>query len=440
MNVTVSRLVLAAKQHEIDELRQLAAKARFVGVVGHLIHALQKERGASSVFLASAGQRFASIRDELSAHSAPLEEELRRHFADFVQHPDAADAKLLSLMAWALLGLEALPDLRRQVSAHALQAEEAVQAFSRIIAGLIALIFEVADTAINPDISRLLVSLFHFVQAKELAGQERAVGALSFASGRCSAAHQQRAHHLIDAQERSFQVFGEFADDTAREQWAALENSTNMAQLERIRRILLSARPGDPLDADLSDRWFNCCSDRLASMWSLQYGLVERLEAHCAGLIEEAEHNLSDSEGLLHALRENPPAGAGMAERLGELPPSDAPLSPGHAMIAMLQAQSARLASMEDELEKARRALKERKTIERAKGVLMARLGLTEEAAYKMLRKSSMDQNRCMQDVAEATLSLADLLAPQEKPHPQGSAPSQHGPDRGTLKPRRGHD
>lgn len=424
MTVSVSRLVLAAKQHEIVELRTLASKARFVGVVGHLIHALQKERGASSVYLASDGQRFATLREELSAQSVPIEDELRRQFADLLQSPGATDAKLLSLMAWALLGMDTLPTLRSQVSERELPAEEAMQAFSRIVAGLIALIFEVADTSINPAISRLLVSLFYLVQGKELAGQERAVGAVSFAAGRSNAAHQQRALHLIDAQERSFQSFGEFADEAAREQWRALESSHNMAQLERLRRILLSARPGEAVDADMSDAWFNCCSERLASMWSVQYALVERLEKQCDALIEEAELNLSDSAGLLNALRENPPAGAGMVERLADLGAPATPASPaiqgdaaqrspGHSMIAVLQAQSARLAAMEDELEKARRALKERKTIERAKGMLMARLGLTEEAAYKMLRKSSMDQNRCMQDVAEATLALANLIAPR---------------------------
>jgi len=61
------------------------------------------------------------------------------------------------------------------------------------------------------------------------------------------------------------------------------------------------------------------------------------------------------------------------------------------------------------ELQAARRALSERKVIERAKGMLMARLGLTEEAAFRALQKASMDQNRRLLDVAEATLALPDL-------------------------------
>ena len=51
--------------------------------------------------------------------------------------------------------------------------------------------------------------------------------------------------------------------------------------------------------------------------------------------------------------------------------------------------------------------------IERAKGVLMQRLGMNEEEAFRTLRKTSMDQNRRLLDVAEATLSLPDLAFAQ---------------------------
>ena len=80
------------------------------------------------------------------------------------------------------------------------------------------------------------------------------------------------------------------------------------------------------------------------------------------------------------------------------------------ALADWLQAQSERLASMEVELEAARRVMQERKVIERAKGALMSRLGLSEEAAYRALQKASMDHNRRLIDVAQATLSLPELV------------------------------
>lgn len=428
MDLSPSSILLVAKQREIDELRHLAAKARLAGVIGHLIHALQNERGASSIYLASQGSRFGAARLDLIEESKPVEARLREGFAAELRDPALGDARLFSLMAWALLGLDALPELREQIRGCKLSADEAVAAFSRLIGGLVSLIFEVADAAIDPGISRLLVALFNFVQGKELAGQERAVGALTFASGRCDGPHQQRVLHLIDAQERNFQVFTEYGEDPMVRQWERMQVAACVAQVERLRRVLCSAKPGAALDPDLSDQWFDCCSERLTNMWAVQCVLVERLEAHCTALIAEAERDLQDSEGLLRALRENPPASAEHIDRffdpevpvdqaLGSMPREGSAPRLGQSLIDILRAQSQHLASMEAELDTARRALNERKTIERAKGALMARFNLTEEAAYKTLRTASMEQNRRLVEVAEATLSLTSFIAPHLKPH-----------------------
>ena len=65
--LTVSSLVLRSKQLEIDAVRQLARRAELVDVIGQMIQGLQRERGASGIYLASKGQRFAQARVRPSA-------------------------------------------------------------------------------------------------------------------------------------------------------------------------------------------------------------------------------------------------------------------------------------------------------------------------------------------------------------------------------------
>ncbi|RYH28332.1 MAG: antitermination regulator, partial [Alcaligenaceae bacterium] len=50
--------LVAARRCEINDLEQLTRTSALVNVIGRLVHALQKERGFSNVFLASQGQRF----------------------------------------------------------------------------------------------------------------------------------------------------------------------------------------------------------------------------------------------------------------------------------------------------------------------------------------------------------------------------------------------
>jgi two-component system, response regulator PdtaR len=56
--------------------------------------------------------------------------------------------------------------------------------------------------------------------------------------------------------------------------------------------------------------------------------------------------------------------------------------------------------------------LEERKVIERAKGALMSRYGLTEEDAFRRLRRAAMDSRRPMIEVARALLLSASVAGP----------------------------
>lgn len=66
---------------------------------------------------------------------------------------------------------------------------------------------------------------------------------------------------------------------------------------------------------------------------------------------------------------------------------------------------------MRSELAETRRALEERKVIDRAKGLLMKAKGIREDEAYSLLRKAAMDQGRRVADVAEALVTTAGLLS-----------------------------
>jgi two-component system, response regulator / RNA-binding antiterminator len=62
------------------------------------------------------------------------------------------------------------------------------------------------------------------------------------------------------------------------------------------------------------------------------------------------------------------------------------------------------------ELADARSQLQERKVIDRAKGLLMKRQGLSEQDAYEKLRKAAMDRGLKLGEVAQRMLDVADLL------------------------------
>jgi response regulator NasT len=67
-------------------------------------------------------------------------------------------------------------------------------------------------------------------------------------------------------------------------------------------------------------------------------------------------------------------------------------------------------ARLQDELDRTRTALDERKVIDRAKGILMNAKNLTEEQAYALLRKTAMNENKKIAEVAQAVVTATELL------------------------------
>ena len=67
-------------------------------------------------------------------------------------------------------------------------------------------------------------------------------------------------------------------------------------------------------------------------------------------------------------------------------------------------------ARLQDELERAKSALEDRKVIDRAKGILMKAKNLTEDEAYALLRKTAMNENKKIADVAQAVITAAELF------------------------------
>lgn len=71
-------------------------------------------------------------------------------------------------------------------------------------------------------------------------------------------------------------------------------------------------------------------------------------------------------------------------------------------------------ARMQRQLDEARSQLESRKLVDRAKGILMKTRGLSEADAYSLLRKTAMNQNRKISEIAESLITAAGLLAPPE--------------------------
>lgn len=407
--------LLASKRCEIAVLQQLLQMGQLVGRVSQLIHVLQRERGSVNIYLCSQGalfsERLAGRAQEVEQAELAVQRQLAQW--DDSSVPLAGASRLFSRIACALHNLTALPNLRRQVQQRQMPQPVAMSTFNDIIRSLLALVFEAADACADPTTARALLAMFSFMQGKELAGQERAIGSAGFAALRFDDAAHQQLLMLIEGQERCFQTFSEFADQPSLDQWQRMQQQDDR-EFERLRRIACTqSQLSDRADSSL--RWFEITSARIDLMKHIEDRLEEALMNSCRQSLAQAQRALAtDCTGDVPQQATESYA-VFVAAPLGEASPlvGDG-INPrlGRSMLELIQQQSQRLQVLSEELASARATLHERKQIERAKGLLMQHRGLTEAQAHRMLLNLAMNQNRRLIDIADAMLAVADILPP----------------------------
>lgn len=87
-----------------------------------------------------------------------------------------------------------------------------------------------------------------------------------------------------------------------------------------------------------------------------------------------------------------------------------------HRLAAVMRVAMARFEqdkALRAELDEARAALSSRKAIERAKGILMTQLGLSEDQAHRHLRRLAMDRGEKLGPMAERIIDAHRLLGPR---------------------------
>ncbi len=420
-----ARFLRSAKLCRTRDLEQLSIVSELVKDIGALIHALQKERGASSIFLGSHGTQFADRLALRIADSRGLEQAVR----DRLEHVDeqldrmSSGARFYTRVALAFHALDAIPGTREQVASLTLVPQDAVKAFTDLIGSLLAVVFEAADIAADPAISKALVAFVNFAQGKEFAGQERATGAAAFSRGHFDAAEHQRLHHLVTAQDQAFRIFAEFADPAHVAAFQEALSGTDQAEVERMRKIALTGGRLGELAGVTGELWYEQTTRRIDAMKTVEDQIATDLKTLCTAKLTEAR---SDFEGTDAANRDVFAATAPVAMLVMDADPVVNELGLGggaglyttdgiqptlmRSILDVVQAQSRRLHDVNSQLETARAALNERKVIERAKGLLMSSRQLSEQQAYTLMRKTAMNQNKRIFEVAEAVVSMAEIL------------------------------
>lgn len=380
--------------------RQLEAGLRvgeWASQISHLVHMLQRERGASNIWLCSGGQLFVREVPFCIAHSDAQITALRQRLTA----PDpAVNSAIAGRLACALWFLEALPALRGRIQAREIAPEAAMEQFSQTIRHLLSIVPEANDTLDDAALAQALTALYSFMQGKELVGQERAIGAMGFARGSFSEPLRQMLVDRIDGQQRCFDTFASLA---APERVAQFREQGEAArETEQLRRLACTRLPPEADAAALAVRWFALQTSRLDRLRETEEGLIAALEQAARARFSDEAREESDEAAFARWVREHTQ--------------DETPAALDRHLLPLVRQQARQLETLTRQLASLQETLEERKVIEKAKSLLIRHQQMSEEQAWQQLRKLAMDQNKRMVEIARAMLSVAQLwpLTPKE--------------------------
>ncbi len=248
-----------------------------------LIDELQRERGLSQLALSPQAESYAAALREQLRLSNEAEQQLRGKLRELQAWPSAGQAGMAELTrnGMALLhspGLADLAGIRQRVLLLQCSREQALQAYSTLLAQLLALVTTARGALCDAELERELAVLEQLMLAKEYSGQERASGCGLLACGQHDAQAWQRTLRLIEAQNRCAAQFISGARQGARQRLQQALTLETQVELENLRQQVADSPDPAALDPALGELWFRSCSRRMNELRAVERSLLQDMQ------------------------------------------------------------------------------------------------------------------------------------------------------------------
>ncbi|MBN2807871.1 MAG: nitrate- and nitrite sensing domain-containing protein [Deltaproteobacteria bacterium] len=273
-----SALNLLGTYHEFQSAENIISMVEFDGRISLLVHELQKERGASSGFLASKGQRFVEILKK-------QRQDTDQKAADYNAASNALRAQPVGLSLTDNTNqinsiLQELSTIRQKISSQQIEGKSAIAYYTSLIKTLLDTISVSSHFSNNPDITSQLFAYVNFLQSKERAGIERAVISGVFSHGSFTTTTYNRFQQLMAAQENYLAAFVSEATPETRKFYDNIVKGEAVDEVERMRQVALNVGLDQTRSFGVDPEiWFKTITAKINLLKKVDDGLAEHIIA-----------------------------------------------------------------------------------------------------------------------------------------------------------------
>jgi methyl-accepting chemotaxis protein len=281
-----SSILVLERYRQMDEMSRIHLLADFAPMVSDLVHELQKERGQSAGFIGSKGAKFAQVLPGQRSATDGMRAALEQAYKSFSF--SAFDGDLAAQAKSALDQLQRLQQTRSQVDTLQTTAPAMAKYYTGTISGLLKVTEQMLRNSGNDRVTKAISGYLAYLQAKERAGQERAMGAAGFGAKFFNPKVYNRFVELIALQRNYLDNFRLYAAPTQWDLHADTQSDGAMAEVDRMRRIAIaSPQTGDTGGVE-GDQWFSAISKKINLMKQVEDRVATDLRALAVELEQAA--------------------------------------------------------------------------------------------------------------------------------------------------------
>lgn len=253
-------LFLIEKYEYRQELKVVVQLSELAVTNSNFVHELQKERGMSAGFIASAGKAFAG---KIPSQRQLTDTQLK-YFQSFIENhnlPAVFAPKLRDLNTQ----LSKLASIRSQVDNLSISVADEVAYYTALNRELLAIVDETAKTGANQEIAIKAAAFSAFLQMKERAGIERAVLSSTFGQAGFKPKVYAKFITLVSEQNSYLERFIALATPNLVDAINRIQNSNEVKDVESLRQIAFD-QDNQKIQQQNPEDWFAKSSARIDSL------------------------------------------------------------------------------------------------------------------------------------------------------------------------------
>jgi methyl-accepting chemotaxis protein len=239
-----------------------------------LVHETQKERGYTAGFLGSNGKKFPNELKNQRVLTDKKISELNTFLKTFDR--ENYDREFNDILQSALDKLSKMNTIRNRVSSFSISAGDAISYYTSINTHFLDIVAKIGKDASNVELSKCLIAYSDFLNGKERAGIERAIGAQTFANNGFKKGHKVKLARLIARQKAYYDAFFKIASKDAVEKFKQERSIPEVKEVERLRKIMFE---NDDLSSFHIDAkyWFDTITAKINALKRIENYLEEEL-------------------------------------------------------------------------------------------------------------------------------------------------------------------